>query len=180
MKTALKHQNGVSDEVVALVSRLVKMIPWPARRLAMGDATLGLLDGKERVAEDVFGWGREAVALGMNELRTGITCQNDLSTRHKPSTEVRLPQLLVDINELMAPYSQAEPRLRTTLSYTNVTASAVRDALLEKGWTEGELPTVRTISNILNRNEYRLRTVEKTKVQKKRPGRTKYSKMCVK
>ena len=168
MKTALTQQGGVGEEVVALVSRLVKMIPWPARRLAMGDATLVLLGGKGRVAEDVFGWGRETVAMGLNELRTGIVCQNDLSMRHKPKAEAQHPQLLVDINELLAPLSQAEPRFRTTLAYTNVTASAVRGALLDNGWNEDELPTVRTISNILNRQGYRLRSVAKTKVQKKR------------
>jgi hypothetical protein len=57
--------------------------------------------------------------------------------------------------------------LRTTLAYTHITAKAVRAALLEKGWSEEKLPKARTISNILNRLEYRLRRVAKTKVQKK-------------
>jgi hypothetical protein len=83
--------------------------------------------------------------------------------------------LVSEIHEIMAPSVQAEPRLRTTLLYTNMTASAVYDALLEKGWSEDALPTVRTISNILNRLDYRLRTVEKTKVQKKTAKRTRSS-----
>jgi hypothetical protein len=58
-----------------------------------------------------------------------------------------------------------------------MTASAVYDALVEKGWSEEELPTVRTISNILDRHNYRLRTVVKTKVQKKRRTLTRFSKM---
>jgi hypothetical protein len=81
----------------------------------------------------------------------------------------------MDIREIMEPHSQAEPRLRTTLLYTNMTASAVYDGLLEKGWSEETLPTVRTISNILNRHDYRLRTVAKTKVQKKRRTLTRSS-----
>ena len=48
-----------------------------------------------------------------------------------------------------------------------MTAQSVYDALVANGWSKESLPTVRTISNILNRNEYRLRTVAKTKVQKK-------------
>jgi hypothetical protein len=44
-------------------------------------------------------------------------------------------------------------------------------------YTEEELPAIRTISNILNRQEYRLRTVAKTKVQKKRRKQTQSSKM---
>lgn len=41
-------------------------------------------------------------------------------------------------------------------------------AVLVKGWSKETFPTLQTISNILNRYVYRLRTVENTKVQKKR------------
>jgi hypothetical protein len=167
MKTSIIQQKGVSSETVALVSRLVSLIPWPERRQAMGDVTITLLDGKSRVAEEVFGWGRSAVSLGINEFQSGMVCVNDVSNRHKPKSEDKHPKLLADIRELLEPSSQAEPRLRTTLLYTNMTAQAVYDALIANGWSPESLPTVRTITNILNRNEYRLRTVAKTKVQKK-------------
>jgi hypothetical protein len=169
MKTSTLARNGVSTQTVELISRLVDRIPWPDRRRAMADVTLCVLDGKHRVAEDVFGWSRATVQLGVKELQTGIRCVNDLSRRHKPRTEQKHPGLLEDIRQIMEPNSQAEPRLRTTLLYTNMTASAVYDALVEKGWSKETLPTVRTISNVLNREGYRLRTVAKTKVQKKPP-----------
>jgi len=168
MKTSILARKGVPTELVELIARLVSFIPWPARRRAMGDVTLSLLDGKYRVAENVFGWNRATVQLGMNEFRTGITCINDLSVRRRPKAEEKYPGLLEDIREIMEPQSHAEPRLRTTLLYTDMTAQAVYDALLEKEWSRESLPTVRTISNILNRHGYRLRTVAKTKVQKKR------------
>jgi len=176
MKTSTLVRNGVTTRMVGLISRLVAMIPWPLRRQAMGDVTLSLLDGKHRVAEDVFGWNRATVALGMNEFRTRISCVSDLSTRHKPKTEEKDPRLLAVIREIMDPHSQAEPRLRTTLLYTNLTVRAVYDALLQKGWSKATLPTVRTISNLLARHDYRLRTVVKTKVQKKRRTPTQSSK----
>jgi len=175
MKTSILARNGITPQMTELVSRLVDMIPWPVRRQAMGDVTLTLLDGKQRIAEYVFGWGRSNVELGMNEYQSGLLCVNDLSSRQKPKSEVKYPRLVSEIHEIMAPSVQAEPRLRTTLLYTNMTASAVYDALLEKGWSEDALPTVRTISNILNRLDYRLRTVEKTKVQKKTAKRTRSS-----
>jgi hypothetical protein len=134
----------------------------------MATVATKLLDGKERVAESVFGWGRSTVALGMNELRTGINCMNDLSSRRKPRTEQKHPEMLEDIRAIMEPECQADPQLRTTLAYTNKTASSVRDALIEKGWTEDNLPTIRTISSILNRHGYRIRSVAKTRVEKKR------------
>ncbi|MDO9104962.1 MAG: hypothetical protein Q7U57_08370 [Methylovulum sp.] len=51
MKTATLERNGISKEVVALISRLVDLIPSSGRRCAMGDVALSLLDGKHRVAE---------------------------------------------------------------------------------------------------------------------------------
>lgn len=177
MKTTILEQNGVSAEMVGLISRLVDLIPWPARRCAMGDVTLSLLDGKHRVAENVFGWSRSAVEVGMNEFQTGIQCVNDLSARLKPKTEEKNPKLLAEIHAIMEPHSESESSLRTTLLYTNMTARAVYDALVGKGWTAESLPTVRTISNILSRHDYRLRTVVKTKVQKKPQKPTQSSKM---
>jgi hypothetical protein len=166
VKTSTLARSGVSAEMVALIARLVNMIPWPARRRAMGDVTSSLLDAKPRVAEDVFGWYRKTVELGLNEVRTGIVCVNDLSTRHKPKTEEKDPELLTSIRAVMEPSSEAESRLRTTFLYTDMTAETVYDALIQGGRSEDSLPTVRTISNILNRAGYRLRTVAKTKVQK--------------
>ncbi len=167
MKTTTLAQNGVSMEMVGLISHLVDLIPWPARRCAMGEVTLLLLDGKHRVAENVFGWSRSAVEVGINEFQTGISCVNNISTRLKPKTEEKNPKLLAEIHAIMEPQSESESSLRTTLLYTNMTAKAVYDALVVKGWSAESLPTVRTISNILSRQDYRLRTVAKTKVQKK-------------
>lgn len=177
MKTSTIVRNGVSAEMVGLISRLVELIPWPDRRRAMGDVTISLLENKRRVAEDVFGWNRDTVELGINELRTGVSCVNDLSARQKPKTEEKYPGMLTAIQEILDPQSQAEPRLRTALLYTHITAQAVFNALREKGWTAEQLPTVRTISNILYRHNYRLRTVVKTKVQKKQKMSTRYSGM---
>lgn len=169
MKTSTLIRNGISPEIVGLVSRLVELIPWPTRRRAMGDVALVLLDGKYRLAEEVFGWGRSVVEVGINEFKSGIACVNDISTRVKPKTEEKNPELITAITRIMEPASASESSLRTTLLYTDMTAKAVYDSLLAEGWSTESLPTMRTISNILYRNNYRLHTVAKTKVQKKHP-----------
>jgi hypothetical protein len=115
--------------------------------------------------------------VGIKEFQTGISCVNDLSARLKPKTEEKNPELLADIHAIMEPQSEAESHLRSTLLYTNMTAKAVYGALVEKGWSAESLPTLRTISNILNRQDYRLHTVAKTKVQKKPPKPTPSLKM---
>ena len=108
MKTSTLVRNGVSPEMVKMISRLVALIPWPARRQAMGDVTLAILDGKPRVAEKEFGWNRSSVTLGINEFRSGITCVNDLSKRHKLKSEEKNPELLDAIQKIIEPHSQAE------------------------------------------------------------------------
>lgn len=168
MKISTLERNGVSTELVGLIGRLLDLIEWPARRRAMGDVTMTLLDGKRRVAEDVFGWNRKAVELGIHEYQTGIACINDIAARGKPKTEDRYPRLLAEIQAIMEPHSESESSLRTTLLYTNLTARTVHEALVQKGWSEQSLPSVRTISNLLNRQDYRLRSVAKSRVQKKR------------
>ena len=167
MKTSTLERNGVSTETVELIGRLIDLIAWPARRRAMGDVTIALLNGRRHVAEDVFGWNRNSVEIGIHEHQTGIACINDLSARGKRKTEDKNPLLLAEIQALMEPHSESESSLRTTLLYTHMTAKAVHEALVEKGWTEPSLPKVRTLSNLLNRQDYRLRTVAKSKVQKK-------------
>jgi hypothetical protein len=178
MKVPIIQKCGVSGSVADLIKRLVERVPWPARRLAMADVATTLLDGRARASEDAFGWSRAAVELGLHELRTGIVCVNDLSARRRPRAEEKHPQLLADIHAIVDPQSQADPRLRTTLAYSNMTASAVREALVQKGWADADVPSRRTISNLLNRHNYRLRTVAKTVVQKKRRGRTPSSRTC--
>jgi hypothetical protein len=177
MKQSLLERKQIPEYAVELAGRLVKRVAWPERRQAMAEVTLALLDGKARTAEEVFGWGRSTVELGLKELRAGIVCVNDLSKRRKPKSEEKHPKLLANIRLIMDPNSQAQSHLRTPLSYTNMTAKAVRAALLENGSLEAELPGVRTLSNILNRQGYRLRRVEKSRVQKKRYGRTRSLRM---
>jgi len=132
MKISTAEKNGVTPKTIETIGLLVAQIPWPSRRQAMAEVTTMLLDGKPRVAEDVFGWSRSTVELGMNELRTGISCVNDLSNRRKQKTEEKYPEMLADIHSIMKSECQADPQLRTTLAYTNMSASAVREALLAK------------------------------------------------
>jgi hypothetical protein len=166
MKKTTLARNGVSIEMADLISRLVELIPWPERRYAMGDVTLSLLNGKHRTAESVFGWNRSAVEIGIKEFQTGISCVNDISTRLKPKTEEKNPHLLSEIQAIIKPNSKSDSSSDTTLPHTNMTAKAVYDALVEKGWPTESLPTVRTISNIMNRQHYHLNTAAKIKIQK--------------
>src|SRR5206468_5943625 len=51
--------------------------------------------------------------------------------------------------------------------YTNLSAAEVRDALVRKGYSQAALPGERTMRDILNRMNYRLKRIQKGKPLKK-------------
>jgi hypothetical protein len=65
------------------------------------------------------------------------------------------------------PHTYADPELQSSRRYTNLSAAEVRDALLDKGHPEAELPSARTLRDILNRMNYRLKRIQKGKPLKK-------------
>jgi hypothetical protein len=158
----------LTDEVIASFQDAARKLTGPKRRAFEAQVTLDYLDGNIWKAEKVFGWSHHTVALGLNELRTGITCLGNFSARGNRKTEEKVPELEADIRALAEPESQADPKFQSPFLYTRMTANAVRKALIDqKGWTDEELPHVNTIGEILNRLGFKLRPVQKTKPLKK-------------
>jgi hypothetical protein len=124
--------------------------------------------GKPLMAEAVFGWGRQTVALGLAERRTGIMClgaQSACSGRKR--WEERHPQVAEALRQLADAHAQQDPTFRTSLTYTRLTAQAAGKALREQGYSEEQLPSPSTMAEVLNRMGFRLRKVVKAKPQKK-------------
>ena len=143
------------------------------RREFLAEMTLKYCDGKARRAEQIFGWGREAVNTGLNEQRTGIRCLENFSTRGRFKSEEKRPELVEQIHKLVEPKSQADPKFQTPLAYTRMTAKAVRQQLVAKAeGDDARVPSERTVLNIMNRLGYRMRRVRKTVPQKKCPKPT--------
>jgi hypothetical protein len=106
--------------------------------------------------------------LGLNELRSGVSCIDTFKARGNKKTEAKMPQLKHDIISLGEPESQVDPKLQTVIKYTRITAKVMRGALItKKGWHNEELPSEKTIGNIFNRLGFRLRRVQKAKPLKK-------------
>jgi DDE family transposase len=81
-----------------------------------------------------------------------------------------LPRLLDDIKALVDGQSQTDPSFRSTRLYTRLTAAEVRRQLIaQKGYTDAELPTERTISTKLRDLGYHPTKVAKTQPQKRSP-----------
>jgi hypothetical protein len=140
----------------------------PTRRAFEAEMTLKYCDGHPLRAEAVFGWGRQTVALGLAERRTGIIClgaQAAFSGRKR--WEERHPEVAEALRQLADAHAQQDPTFRTSLTYTRLTAQAALQALREQGYSADQLPSPSTMAAVLNRMGFRLRKVVKAKPQKK-------------
>ena len=154
--------------VKALLGEAARKLTGYRRRAFMASVTVEMLGGSARRAESHFGWSRDAVELGLCERASGIVCVDNFQARGNKKMEVKMPELERDIRALADPHSQADPQFKSSLAYTRLSAAAVRRALIqEKDWREEDLPAARTMNTILNRLGYRLRSVAKTRPEKK-------------
>ena len=137
------------------------------RRSFLAEVATELCDGSPRKAERRFGWGRDTVEKGLHEARQGMRCLEDFTARGRPRSEAKDPQLAADIRAIVEPHTYADPELKSARRYTNLSAAEVRDALIAKGYSPAELPSERTMRDILNRMNYRLKRLQKGKPLKK-------------
>ena len=153
----------LSDSTKEDILNAAKKLQGFFRREFQAQMTLKYCEGKPRRAEAVFGWGRDAVNTGLNELRSGIRCEDNFSARGRYKSEEINPKLVEQIEALIEPLTQADPQLKTPLAYTRITAKSVHEHLVDQAaGTDQLVPARRTISDILGRLGYRLRRVRKT------------------
>lgn len=150
-----------------IIRRAASRLTGHQRRLFLAEAALELCEGNPRAAEERYGWGRHTVEKGIQELQTEIRCLENFAAKGRTRWEVKHPQLAADIRVLAEPKTQADPELKSSRCYTNLSAQEVRDALLAQGYADKALPKVRTLRNILNRMGYRLQRIQKAKPLKK-------------
>jgi hypothetical protein len=136
--------------------------------LFLAEVATQLCDGNPRQAERRFGWGRDTVAKGLHETRQGLRCVENFAARGRPGSEAQNAQLAADIRAIVEPHTQADPELKSARRYTNLSAAEVLQALQNQyGYRVQELPKERTMRNILNRMNYRLKRIQKAKPLKK-------------
>jgi hypothetical protein len=152
---------------VLLRSAAMRLTGWQ-RRSFIAEVTQQLFEGNVRRSERHFGWGRETAQKGLDEWLRGALVEENYSARGRPRSEEKNPQLAADIRDVVEPHTQADPEMKSTRRYTNMTALEVRLALIdEKGYHSEDLPRERTFRDILNRLDYRLKRIQKSKPLKK-------------
>ena len=128
----------------------------PTRRAFEAEMTIKYCEGNPLMAEAVFGWGRQTVALGLAERRTGIIClgaQSAFSGRKR--WEEQHPHAAQALRQLAEAHAQQDPTFRTSLTYTRLTAQAALNALTEQGYREDQWPSPTTMAEVLNRMGFR-------------------------
>jgi Rhodopirellula transposase DDE domain len=155
------------ERLDALIRSGASRLTGYQRRSFQAEVTVELCGGNARQAERRFGWGRETVEKGLQERHHGVRCLEDFAARGRQRSEDKHPQLAADIRAIVEPHTHADPELKSSRRYTNLSAAEVRTALIGKGYPAPELPSERTMRDILNRMNYRLKRLQKGKPLKK-------------
>ncbi|MEF8730039.1 MAG: transposase [Accumulibacter sp.] len=174
MKVAMVSEGGGSLEAshVEDIRLASSKMTGSERRAFQAEMAVKYCSGSARCAEEVFGWSREAVRLGLNEKRTGIVCVGHHAFCGAKLWEQKHPEVAEALWRLAESHAQQDPTFRTTLSFTRLTAEEARKQLQALGFADEVLPSRSCMSEVLNRNGYRLRPVLKAKPQKKSPKPT--------
>jgi Rhodopirellula transposase DDE domain len=161
------NMDDTADRYDALLASGARRLTGFQRRLFQAEVAMELCGGSARLAERRFGWGRDTVEKGLHESRHGVRCLENFAARGRRRSEDKDPRLAADIRAIVEPQSYADPELQSSRRYTNLSAAEVRTALIAKGHPKTELPSERTIRDILNRMNYRLKRIQKGKPLKK-------------
>ena len=161
----------LTDDTRRAILLAATLLTGHKRRRFQAEMAHTYCGGSARLAETTFGWGRDAVHTGLNELRSGIRCLDAFGDRGRKTTEQLHPALEEHIRRLVDPQAQADPKFQTPFAYTRITAKAVREALLAVPELAGAVPSRQTVGDILNRLGYKLRRVLKARPQKRGSSR---------
>lgn len=168
LASSLQFADALSPEQISDLRLAASKMTGATRRAFEAEMTLKYCEGNPLWAETVFGWGRQTVALGLAEKRTGIMClgaQSACSGRQR--WEDKHPPAAEALCQLAEAHAQQDPTFRTRLAYTRLTSKAALRELRHQGFEEAELPSPSTMAKVLNRLGFRLRKVVKAKPQKK-------------
>ena len=109
---------SLSKKHITTIKDAAKKLTGAKRREFQAQVSIDYLNSKAPLAERIFGWDRKTVALGLNELRSGVVCIDDFKARGNKKTEAKMPQLEIDIVALAEPESQIDPKFQTAFKYT--------------------------------------------------------------
>jgi len=137
------------------------------RRMFMVRIAQEMGRGGQTKAEKELKWNRSTIRKGTQELKSGVSFQDNFQARGRKRADEHLPNLLTDMREIVDKQSQIDPQFKSTRLYTRLSAAEVRRQLIvQKGYREGELPTAIAIGYKLNKMGYHPSRVQKIQPKK--------------
>ena len=160
----------LTDSLKKLLKETAQQLKGADKRKFIAQTVVALGHGGQSLAERELGWNRVTISKGIKELTTNITCVDNYRSRGRYKAEAKLPNLLEDIKKIVDLQSQIDPSGKSQRLYTPLSATEVRQQLIDKfGYNDEELPTSETIRVKLNDLGYCLKPIAKIKTQKKYP-----------
>jgi hypothetical protein len=134
-----------------------------ARRQFQAKVARELCDASPRRAETLFGWNRNAVQRGLDEVQLGMTIKTVDDMRGRPKSEDADPAIAMATDLLLNENSQADPKFQSSYTFTRMTGERLREALAEQlAIPIARLPVPRTLRDLMNRRGFSLKKVRKT------------------
>lgn len=157
----------ISEGFKAILIDTAKKLKGSDRRKFMAKTVNELGRGGQLFAEKELKWCRDTIRKGQQELKTEVDIVDNFSARGRRRLEDKFPNLLNDIKEIVEPETQTDPTFKTTKLYTRITAKEVKNQLIkQKGYKESDF-CLSSIENKLNDLGYKLKSIQKTRPQKK-------------
>ena len=132
--STLECRPSLSPSQIADLRLAASQMNGPKRRAFEAEMALKYCGGNPLLAETLFGWGRQTVALGLAERRTGFIClgaQAAFSGRKR--WEDQSQQAAAALRQLADAQAQQDPTCRTSVTSTRLTAQAALQARRAQG-----------------------------------------------
>jgi len=132
--STLAFRPSLSPSPIADLRLAASQMSGPKRRAFEAEMALKHCGGTPLWAATLFGWGRQTVARGLAERRTGILCLGAPSAfSGRKRWEERHPQVAEALRQLADAHAQQDPTFRTSVTSTRLTAQAALQALSAQG-----------------------------------------------
>jgi hypothetical protein len=96
-----------------------------------------------------------------------MRCQENFAARGRRRSAEKDPQLAADLRAIVEPPTHADPELKSPRRDTNLWAAEGPAAWIAKGSSGEQLPSDRTLRDLLNRMNYRLQRIQNGQPLKK-------------
>src|SRR5712691_8175027 len=121
--STLECRASLSPSQIADLRLAASQMSGPTRRAFEAEMAVQYCGGNPLLAATLFGWGRQTVARGLAERRTGLMClgaQAAFSGRTR--WEEQHPQAAQALRQRADAQAQQDPTFRTSLPSTRLTA----------------------------------------------------------